>query len=126
MCKSDYARIMRTGIEPHGPTDLALGRSIVLQSREEFLFVHLAKNEVFLVDAKPELLRPPTSPWTLLIEGIKQPMMVLLLSIAAISLAFGKLVEAIMMMFVVAAYISVEFINNRRSDRTMTRLRELT
>jgi Ca2+-transporting ATPase len=68
----------------------------------------------------------PTSTWILLLEGIKQPMMVLLLSIAAISFAFRELVEAVVMLFVVAAYVSVEFINKHRSDRTMARLRELT
>jgi Ca2+-transporting ATPase len=68
----------------------------------------------------------PSSIWTLLFEGVKQPMMVLLLSIAAISFAFGKLVEGAVMLFVVAAYVSVEFINKSRSDRTMARLRELT
>jgi Ca2+-transporting ATPase len=52
--------------------------------------------------------------------------MIVLLSIAALSLAFGKPVEAVVMMFVVAAYIAVEFVNKFRSDRIMTRLRERT
>ncbi len=68
----------------------------------------------------------PTSPWTLVEESLKEPMMVLLLSIAAVSLVFGELVQATVMVFVVAAYIGVEFLNKYRSDRTMTRLRELT
>jgi Ca2+-transporting ATPase len=68
----------------------------------------------------------PTSTWTLFLESVKQPMMILLLSIAAISLAFGELIEAVVMLFVVAAYVSVEFINKHRSDRTIARLRELT
>ena len=68
----------------------------------------------------------PTSTWTLLLESVKQPMMILLLSIAAISLVFGELIEAVVMLFVVATYVSVEFINKHRSDRTMARLRELT
>ncbi len=68
----------------------------------------------------------PTGVSTLLIEGIKQPMMILLISIAIVSLAFGELLEASVMIFVVAAYISVEFINKLRTDRTMARLRELT
>jgi len=67
----------------------------------------------------------PTSIWKLSLEGIKQPMMVLL-SIAAISFIFRELVEGFVMIFVVAAYISVEFINKYRTDRIMTRLRELT
>jgi len=41
------------------------------------------------------------------LEGIRQPMMVLLLSIAAISFLFRELVEGVAMIFVVAAYISV-------------------
>ncbi len=56
----------------------------------------------------------PTSIWRLVLEGIKQPMMVLLLSIAAISFIFRELVEGVVMIFVVAAYISVEFINKFR------------
>ena len=68
----------------------------------------------------------PTSIGRLIIEGIRQPMMILLLSIAGISLLFGRLVEALVMIFVVVAYVAVEFIKKFRSDRTMTRLRELT
>jgi len=68
----------------------------------------------------------PTGIPTLLIEGIKQPMMILLILIALVSLAFGELLEASVMIFVVVAYISVEFINKLRTDRTMARLRELT
>jgi len=48
-------------------------------------------------------------------------MMVLLLSIAALSVVFGETIEAAVMIFVVAAYISVEFVNKLRTDRTMTR-----
>lgn len=68
----------------------------------------------------------PASVKELILDGAKEPMMVLLLSIAALSLLFGKPVEAVVMLFVVAAYIFVEFINKFRSDRTMARLRELT
>lgn len=68
----------------------------------------------------------PTSARRLLLESLKEPMMVLLLSIAAVSFAFGELVQATVMVFVVAAYIGVEFLNRYQSDRTMTRLRELT
>jgi len=68
----------------------------------------------------------PTSVWRLVLEGIRQPMMVLLLSIAAISFTFREPVEGLVMLFVVAAYILVEFINKLRSDRTMSHLRELT
>jgi len=53
-------------------------------------------------------------------------MMVLLLSIATISFVFRELVEGVVMVFVVAAYISVEFLNKFRADRTMAKLRELT
>ena len=49
----------------------------------------------------------PKSVWRLVLEGIRQPMMVLLLSIAAISFLFRELVEGVAMIFVVAAYISV-------------------
>jgi len=62
----------------------------------------------------------------LIMDGIKEPMMIVLLSIAGLSLLFGKPAEAGVMVFVVAAYITVEFINKYRTDRTMERLRELT
>lgn len=68
----------------------------------------------------------PMSTGALLLEGIKEPMMVLLLSIAAISLLFKKYTEAIAMLFVVAAYITVEFINKHRTDQIMTKLRTIT
>src|SRR3972149_6754164 len=68
----------------------------------------------------------PTSVGELILEGIKEPMMIVLLSIGGISLLFGKPVEALVMAFVVAAYIGVEFINKFRTDRTMASLRELT
>lgn len=68
----------------------------------------------------------PMSPCRLILEGIKEPMMALLLSIAAISFLFNKPIEAIVMIFVVMAYITVEFINKFRTDHIMTRLRELT
>lgn len=64
--------------------------------------------------------------WHLILEGFKEPMMVLLLTIAALSLLFGKEVEAAVMLFVVMAYVFVEFVNKYRSDRILTRLRELT
>lgn len=63
---------------------------------------------------------------SLIFESVKEPMMLLLLAIALLSLLFGKSIEAMVMVFVVAAYISVEFINKYRSDRTMARLRALT
>ncbi len=68
----------------------------------------------------------PTGVWELILDGAKEPMMVLLLSIAVLSLLFGKPAEAAVMVFVVAAYIGVEFVNKFRTDRTMARLRELT
>jgi Ca2+-transporting ATPase len=68
----------------------------------------------------------PAVAWTLIVDGIKEPMMIVLLSIAALSLAFGKRAEALVMVFVVVAYVAVEVINKFRSDRIMTRLRELT
>jgi Ca2+-transporting ATPase len=51
--------------------------------------------------------------------------MIVLLAIGGLSLLFGKTVEAVVMVFVVVAYIAVEFINKYRSDRTMTQLRNL-
>ena len=52
--------------------------------------------------------------------------MVLLLAIAVLSLFFGKPLEALVMVFVVFAYILVEFFNKWRTDRTMARLRRFT
>jgi Ca2+-transporting ATPase len=68
----------------------------------------------------------PGRTWRLVLDSIREPMMVVLLSIAGLSVAFGKIAEAIVMIFVVAAYVGVEFINKFRSDRIMARLRELT
>jgi len=67
----------------------------------------------------------PASLWTLLWESVKSPMMVLLLSIAGISLALGQIREALVMVFVVAMYVGVHLLNKARSDRTMARLREV-
>jgi Ca2+-transporting ATPase len=68
----------------------------------------------------------PTPVRKLILDSIREPMMVLLLSIAALSLLFGRPAEAIVMVFVVFAYILVEFFNKWRTDQTMARLRELT
>ncbi len=68
----------------------------------------------------------PSSALTLILDGVREPMMVVLLSIAGLSFIFGKIQEAIVMIFVVIAYIAVEFVNKYRTDRTMTRLRQLT
>lgn len=69
--------------------------------------------------------RGPTSLWVLLWESIKSPMMLLLLSIAAISLMLGQFREAAVMAFVVAMYVGIHLLNKARSDRTMARLREV-
>ncbi len=67
----------------------------------------------------------PTSLWTLLWESVKTPMMVLLLTIAGISLALGQVREAVVMVFVVAMYVGVHLLNKARSDRTMASLRQV-
>jgi hypothetical protein len=58
----------------------------------------------------------PASIWELIFDGVKEPMMIVLLSIAALSVVFGKPVEAVVMIFVVAAYIHQWWwnINGRR------------
>src|SRR3990167_3505131 len=68
----------------------------------------------------------PTGALELILDGVREPMMIVLLSIGALSFVFGKAGEAIVMIFVVAAYIAVEFVNKYRTDRTMTKLRQLT
>jgi len=68
----------------------------------------------------------PSSVWSLLRDSIRQPMIILLLSIAALSLAFGKLFEAVVMVLVVLAYVAAEFANKYRSDRVMAQLKKLT
>jgi len=73
------------------------------------------KNRVsYGTNAITELKR--TSIIALLLEGVREPMMVLLFSIAALSVIFGEIVEAAVMIFVVATYIFVEFINKLRTD----------
>jgi len=68
----------------------------------------------------------PTSAMELIRDGVREPMMIVLLSIGALSFVFGKIGEAMVMVFVVVTYIAVEFINKYRTDRTMTKLRQLT
>lgn len=68
----------------------------------------------------------PAGAMQLLLDSVRQPMMVLLLSIAAISLVLGKMLEAAVMALVVLAYVTVEFFNKRRSDRAMAALKQLT
>ncbi len=68
----------------------------------------------------------PAGAFDLILEGVREPMMIVLLAIGGFSLLFGKTAEAVVMIFVVAAYIAVEFVNKYRTDRTMTHLRKLT
>lgn len=68
----------------------------------------------------------PARAFELIIDGIREPMMIVLLTIGGVSLLFGKMTEAVVMVFVVVAYIAVEFLNKYRTDRTMTHLRKLT
>lgn len=69
--------------------------------------------------------RSPASLWALAWESARSPMMVLLLSIAGISLVLGQFREAMVMVFVVAMYVGVHLLNKARADRTMARLREV-
>lgn len=62
----------------------------------------------------------------LIIDGVREPMMMVLLVIAGLSVVFGKTTEAMVMVFVVMIYIAVEFVNKYRTDLTMTGLRKLT
>lgn len=68
----------------------------------------------------------PASALSLILEGLSEPEMIILLAIGGLSLIFRETTEAVAMIFVVAAYITVEFINEYRSDRTMTKLKTLT
>ena len=67
----------------------------------------------------------PKSLQILILEGIREPMMLLLLTVAILSLIFGKITEALAMVLVIAAYVSVELINKFRTDRTMIKLKKL-
>ena len=62
----------------------------------------------------------------ILFRSLKEPMIVLLLSISGISFLFNQRIEAFVMLFVVVAYILVEFLNKYRTDKTMERLTKLT
>jgi magnesium-transporting ATPase (P-type) len=57
----------------------------------------------------------PTSLWTLAWESVRSPMMVLLLSIAGISLLLGQIREALVMVFVVAMYVGIHLLNKARA-----------
>ena len=67
----------------------------------------------------------PASTFSLLIEGIKSPMILVLLSIAVFSLIFSKFLEATVMVLAVLAYIFIELINKARTDRTLRQLKAL-
>jgi P-type Ca2+ transporter type 2C len=56
--------------------------------------------------------------------SLRSPMMVLLLSIAAVSLLLRQMREAVAMA-VVVLYVGIELLNKARADRNMARLREL-
>lgn len=95
-------------VNPHN----GLSQEQVFQQRKTF-------GSNVLVEIKPKSI------YALILEGIKEPMLLLLLGIAALSLVFGKFIEAVAMLFVVVAYIAVELINKFRADRIMMRLRSL-
>lgn len=63
---------------------------------------------------------------SLLAEGVRQPMIVLLLAIAMVSVIFGRIIEAAVMAMVVVAYVAVEFVNKYRTSRILEQLREIT
>lgn len=67
-----------------------------------------------------------TKIWLLLFDGIKQPMMLVLISIGFISFLFQEYVEAITMIVVVFLYVFVEFINKYRSDKIIFSLKSLS
>lgn len=64
----------------------------------------------------------PISIMTLIEEGATEPMVLLLLAVAGLALFFGKVTDASVMIFVVVAYIGIEFINKYRTDRIMMNL----
>ncbi len=103
----------------------ALIRALNVDVRTGLTESQVAENRGRFGSNEVEAIRP-ASAGRLILEGVRQPMMVLLLSIAGLSVLFGRFVEALAMVFVVVAYVAVEFVNKRRSDRTLTRLRELT
>jgi len=94
------------------PLDRGLGNEQVEENRRQF-----GSNQ--LEDTGP------TSLWTLAWESARSPMMILLLTIAGISLLLGQFREAIVMAFVVATYVGIHLLNKARADRTMARLREV-
>ena len=67
----------------------------------------------------------PMNLWKLAWESARSPMIILLLTIAGISLLLGQIGEAIVMAFVVATYVGIHLLNKARADRTMARLREV-
>lgn len=91
---------------------LGLAQAQIHEHREKF-------GSNALIEIKPKSVK------ALIIEGVKEPMMGLLLIITVLSFIFGKYVEAIAMLFVVAAYISVELLNKFRTEHTMMRLKSL-
>ena len=67
----------------------------------------------------------PSGIFSLILDSVRQPMIILLLAIAGLSLIFGKYLEATVMAVVVLAYVLVEFGNKLRTDRAMSKLKGL-
>ena len=63
---------------------------------------------------------------SLLRESLHEPMMLLLLSIALLSLLFGKEIEAVVMCGVIAAYVTIHGLNRYRSQTVLARLKGMT
>ncbi len=79
--------------------------------------VHVGSNKLYT--------HKPTNIVTLVLEGVQEPMMLVLIAIAILSLMFGQLSKAVTMIFVVVAYILVECLNTYRTDRAMMKLKKL-
>lgn len=68
----------------------------------------------------------PRSIASIMFTSLKEPMMLLLLSIAILSLLLKKYSSAIFMVFEVIAYVCLELFNTFRADRTMLHLKKLS
>ncbi|MDT9000722.1 cation-translocating P-type ATPase [Paucibacter sp. APW11] len=64
--------------------------------------------------------------WQLLLQVLREPMLLLLLACGAVYLMIGARHEALMLLFFVVVVIALSYVQQRRSSRSLAALRELS
>ena len=87
--------------------------------------IHVEEHRRLYGENRPEEESPPSF-LSLLQENLHEPMILLLLSIALLSLLFGKEIESVVMCGVVVAYVTIHGLNRYRSQTVLARLKGMT